>query len=145
MNRLVVILTIAGSLSACALAPQAANNTGLPNSTNTSANPDTTGAGAQLPDQTRTGIDPAPVSNATRALLTQSQAERDAGNLGGAAATIERALSISPDDALLWVELGEIRMQQGDGQLAEEMARKALTLTGQDSALAARARRLIRN
>jgi Tfp pilus assembly protein PilF len=73
----------------------------------------------------------------------QSQAEREAGDLGGAAVTVERALTIAPDEALLWVELAEIRMAQGDGVLAEEMARKALTLTTSNSAVAVRARRLI--
>jgi Tfp pilus assembly protein PilF len=76
-------------------------------------------------------------------LLTQSQTERAAGNLGGAAATVERGLTIAPDEALLWVELAEIRMAQGDAVLAQEMARKALTLTSPNSAEAARARRLI--
>lgn len=94
------------------------------------------GAGAELPA-------PAPNSAVTNALLVQSQDQRSAGNLGGAAATIERAITISPDDAVLWVELAEIRRDQGDRALAEEMARKALTLTGENSAVAARARRLL--
>jgi Flp pilus assembly protein TadD len=75
--------------------------------------------------------------------LTQSQSEREAGDLGGAAATVERALTISPDEAVLWMELAEIRMAQGDFALAEEMARKALTLTDPNSVVAERARRLI--
>lgn len=80
---------------------------------------------------------------ATRTLLEQSQAELEAGDLGGAAATVERALTIAPDEALLWIALAEIRLAQGDGVLAQEMARKALTLTTPDSEIAARARRLI--
>jgi Tetratricopeptide repeat len=82
-------------------------------------------------------------ANATAALLAQSRNARAAGNLDSAAATVERALAIAPDDALLWIELAEIRMDQGDTRNAEEMARKALTLTGNDAALAARARRLL--
>jgi Tfp pilus assembly protein PilF len=76
-------------------------------------------------------------------LLIQSQTARDAGDLSGAAETVERALTIAPDEALLWVELAEIRMAQGDGVLAQEMARKALTLTMANSPVAVRARRLI--
>jgi Tfp pilus assembly protein PilF len=93
--------------------------------------------GAELP--AATGI-----SGAAAALLGQSHAQRDAGDLGGAAATVERALTISPDEALLWVELGEIRLDQGNAGLAAEMARKALTLTSDNSAVADRARRLLR-
>lgn len=143
MKRAMIILAIVGSLSACAIAPVPVSGPRQPNPPN--PNPVSTGAGAQLPSETGANTRTAPISTATRALLTQSQSERDAGNLGGAAATVERALTIAPDEALLWVELAEIRMAQGDGQLAEEMAQKALTLTGQNSALAARARRLIRN
>jgi Flp pilus assembly protein TadD len=89
------------------------------------------------------GAAPAQRSSAAIALLAESRADRDSGDLSGAAATIERALSIAPDDALLWIELAEIRIAQGDRAQGEEMARKALTLTGGDPALEARARRLI--
>ena len=85
-----------------------------------------------------------PPSPVTAALLSQSHAQRDAGDLAGAAATIERGLTIAPDDALLWIELAEVRAREGDVDLAEEMARKALTLTDSNSGIAARARRLIR-
>jgi tetratricopeptide (TPR) repeat protein len=113
---------------------------GGPTSTSSPPGADTdarSGAGAELPP-------PAPPSPVTAALLTQSHDQRDAGDLAGAAATIERGLTIVPDDALLWVELAEIRMREGDADQAEELAQKALTLTSPNSSLAARARRLIR-
>lgn len=122
-------------------APAAGAPTRVPNSTATATAPapatePAAGQGAIVPEA-RT------VPPATAALLNQSHAQLDAGDIGGAAATIERALTITPDAAVLWVELAEIRMREGDPDLAEEMARKALTLTA-DPALAARARRLIR-
>ena len=95
------------------------------------------GAGAALPPERV-------LTGPSIALLDFSRDQRASGDLGGAAATIERALTISPDEAMLWVELAEIRMDQGDSALAEEMARKALTLTGENSATAARARRILR-
>jgi Flp pilus assembly protein TadD len=95
------------------------------------------GIGAELPSEPT-------VTGASAALIDLSREQRESGNLSGAAATIERALSIEPDQALLWVELAEIRLNQGDRALAEEMAQKALTLTSANSATAARARRLIR-
>lgn len=95
------------------------------------------GEAAGLPDPSGPG------AGATAALITQSRSERNAGDLGTAAATIERALTIAPEDATLWMELAEIRFEQGDLDTAGEMARKALTLTAEDSAVAERARRLI--
>lgn len=93
----------------------------------------------------RTGAPSGPsgTSGATLALLARSREQRFAGDLAAAAATVERALGIAPDDPLLWVELAEIRMDQGNPGLAEEMARKALTLTADNSPLATRARLLI--
>jgi hypothetical protein len=144
MKQLMWIAVFAVPVAACSVAPIATtgprpqpSTLPAPGSTASDRSGENTGAGATLPP------DRAPGSTATRALLIQSQAERDAGDLGGAAATVERALTISPDDALLWVELAEIRMAQGDGVLAQEMARKALTLTAPSSPVADRARRLI--
>jgi hypothetical protein len=142
MKRLIRIAVVAVPLAGCTVTPvtttgprpQAAS---LPGSGSAASERDGVGQGAELP------ADPAPGSTATRALLIQSQAEREAGDFGGAAATVERALTIAPDEALLWVELAEIRMAQGDGMLAQEMARKALTVTPPNSAVAIRARRLI--
>jgi len=82
-------------------------------------------------------------TGAAAALLDRSRTERATGDLAAAAATIERALAIAPDDAALWVELAEIRWDQGQTGLAGETARKALTLTPSNSPLARRAERLI--
>src|SRR5262245_56626380 len=55
---------------------------------------------------------PAPVirqptlSAASRALVTQAQAQSASKNFAVAAGSIERALRIEPDNALLWIELG---------------------------------------
>jgi tetratricopeptide (TPR) repeat protein len=81
---------------------------------------------------------------ASTALLEQSRAQRAAGNNGAAAASIERALRIDPNNAALWVELGEIHLAAGDRSQAASMARKALTLTAGDSTLESRAERLLR-
>lgn len=87
--------------------------------------------------------EPSRAAGAAAALLEQSRDERSAGDLDRAAATLERGLSLSPDDPALWVELAEVRLAQGNAALAQETARKALTLTGDDYALESRARRLI--
>lgn len=81
---------------------------------------------------------------ASQALLEQSRAQRAAGNNTQAAASIERALRIDPNNAALWVELGEIHLAAGNRSQAASMARKALTLTAGDAALESRAERLLR-
>lgn len=142
MKRLIWIAVIAGPVTGCTMAPVATTGprppaASVPQPGSAASDRNGVGEGAVIPENA------APGSTAARALLLQSQTERDEGDLGGAAATVERALTIAPDEALLWVELAEIRMAQGDGVLAQEMARKALTLTTPDSAVAVRARRLI--
>nr|MBO2513705.1 hypothetical protein [Gammaproteobacteria bacterium] len=77
------------------------------------------------------------------ALLEQSRDQRAAGSYAAAAASIERALRIDPNNAELWLELGEIKLDDGDPQQAEQMARKALTLAGGDRFVASRAERLL--
>lgn len=85
---------------------------------------------------------PAP-SNAATSLLDQGRAERAAGRYAAAAAAIERALTIEPNDAGLWLELAEIRLAEGDRAQAEVMARKALTLAAGDRDIERRAIRFI--
>jgi Tfp pilus assembly protein PilF len=107
-----------------------------------------TGAAASLPgsaDAERSAAPGGAAPNAASvALLERSREERAAGRYDAAAATVERALRIDPDDPALWLELAEINLAQGDGEQANSMARKALTLAGDDRAIAARAERLVR-
>lgn len=59
-----------------------------------------------------------------------------------AVATLERALRIDPRDPLLWLDLAEIRLEQGDRVQAAQLARRAETLAAPGSPAAARARAL---
>jgi hypothetical protein len=82
-------------------------------------------------------------SSASSALLAQSRAERASGSLAQATASIERALRLDPNNAELWVERGELALQTGNAAQAGTMARKALSLAGGNSLVAARAQRLL--
>lgn len=84
-----------------------------------------------------------PVSSAGQALLNQSRGHQAAGRYEQAAASIERALRIEPRQPVLWLELGNIRLKEGDFAQAESMGRKALSLATGDAALTARAEQLI--
>lgn len=80
---------------------------------------------------------------ATKALVTQAQSQLNAGNNALAAATIERALRIEPDNPLLWIELANIRHHEGNDAQAENVARKALAMASGDGKTQAAAWRVI--
>jgi uncharacterized protein HemY len=65
------------------------------------------------------------------------------GDFGLAAATIERAMRIEPDNPLLWIELGRVRYTAGDYSQADSMGHKALALASGDGQAQASAWRLI--
>ena len=83
-------------------------------------------------------------SVAIAGLMESARSDAAAGRLPNAAASIERALRIDPNNAALWVELGEIHLAAGNRSQAASMARKALTLTAGDAGLESRAERLLR-
>lgn len=75
---------------------------------------------------------PAPGSAATATLLERSRQQAAAGHLPLATASLERALRINPRDPALWIEMGRLKLQQGDYAQAESMARRAATVAGGD-------------
>ena len=75
---------------------------------------------------------------AASALVSQAHRQSAGGDFGQAAATLERALRIEPDNPLLWTELGRVRLGENNPAQADAMGRKALALaTGDPSAQAA--------
>ena len=83
-------------------------------------------------------------SGASGALVEQSRAQRAAGSIPAARASLERALRLDPNNASVWLELGELELQTGNAAQAATLARKAMTLAGRDARLSARAERLLR-
>jgi tetratricopeptide (TPR) repeat protein len=80
---------------------------------------------------------------ASTALVTQAHKQMAGGDFGLAAATIERAMRIEPDNPLLWIELGRVRYTSGDYSQADSMGHKALALATGDPQAQASAWRLI--
>ena len=78
---------------------------------------------------------PAPVAReptlnpASRSLVAQAQSQAAAKNYSVAAASLERALRIEPDNPLIWIELGKVRQAEGNFLQAENMGRKAVSMT----------------
>src|SRR5690606_41436302 len=62
-------------------------------------------------------------SAASRALVDQAQAQLASKNYAVAAGSIERALRIEPDNALLWIELAKVRAAEGNYAQAEKIGR----------------------
>ena len=83
---------------------------------------------APLPRE-RPKVPPATLGTASKALVTQSQAQRKRGDLPGATVSLERALRIEPNNPLLWIEMGRLRMDQTNFPQAESMGRKALSMS----------------
>lgn len=103
------------------------------------------GAGPEPARQTRpprheTSAAPEP---AVVALLDKAQRQESAGELPSAAASLERALRIDPQNAWTWYRLGVVRFRQGRLTQAEQFARKSDALAGTDAEVRARSWRLI--
>jgi tetratricopeptide (TPR) repeat protein len=80
---------------------------------------------------------------ASAALVNQAHAQAGGGDYGQAAATLERALRIEPDNPLLWIELGRVRLGENNPAQADAMGHKALSLATGDPAAQASAWHLI--
>ena len=157
LRNLLPALIAAAGLAGCALfrAPpsEPAAATGGPATTNTPA-------GSAQPSQPPpapsplTAVPPAPPSAPTppkqfhlgpapSALVTYAHQQAASGDTVGAAATLERALRIEPDNPLLWIELGRVRLAENNPSQADAMGRKALALATGDAAAQSSAWRLI--
>jgi len=140
-----VALGVVWMLSGC---PSAAVRP-APESTRT-APPSTPGSPPSIP----TAPTPAPprplpppreirLSPATQSLVTQAHGLLSHGDMDGASSTLDRALRIEPNNPLLWIELGRVRLVESDSHQAESCARKALALASGDKAAQAQSGRLL--
>jgi len=83
------------------------------------------------------------LSPATRSLVTQARKLMAHGDLDGASSTLDRALRIEPNNPLLWIERGRLRLAESDAHQAEGCGRKALALASGDPRTQAQAGRLL--
>lgn len=86
---------------------------------------------------------PQPANPAVVALLNDANRATQNGRPDRAAASIERALTIEPQNAWLWHRLARIRMAQGELGQAAALAAKSTGLAGDDRGLKAANWRLI--
>jgi tetratricopeptide (TPR) repeat protein len=83
---------------------------------------------APLPRE-RPKVAAATLGPASTALVSQAQSQRKRGDIPGATVSIERAMRIEPNNPLLWIEMGRLRMDQANFPQAESMGRKALSMS----------------
>jgi tetratricopeptide (TPR) repeat protein len=83
------------------------------------------------------------LSPATSSLVTQAHSLMARGDLDGASSTLDRALRIEPNNPLLWIERGKLRLAENDPKQAEGCARKALALASGDRAAQAQSGHLL--
>jgi Tfp pilus assembly protein PilF len=83
------------------------------------------------------------LGSATSALVTYAHQQAASGDTAQAAATLERAVRIEPDNPLVWIELGRARLAENNPTQANAMGRKALALATGDPAAQSSAWHLI--
>jgi len=69
---------------------------------------------------------PTPLPKALLALLDRAEDFTAAGDLDEAAAALERALRLAPEEPQLWHRLAAVRLAQGDSGAAEAMALRSV-------------------
>jgi tetratricopeptide (TPR) repeat protein len=129
-------LTLAMLLGGCAASARLEQPPGSPASSSL--------PGASTPNSTTTNspsgppspVPPPPRQNslspATLSLVTQARSLLARGDFDGASSTLDRALRIEPNNPLLWIELGRVRLAERDPHQAEGCGRKALALASGD-------------
>jgi len=78
---------------------------------------------------------PTPSSSAVLALVTRAERQQRTGDLGGAEATLERAVQIEPHNARLWLDFAHLRLSQQQPAQAEQFALRAVQYAQADSML----------
>ena len=77
------------------------------------------------------------------ALLDRAEQQANAGDLGAAAGTLERALRIDSRNPVLWHHLASVRLAEGEPAQAEQLAAKSNSLAAGNPALQIRNWQLI--
>jgi tetratricopeptide (TPR) repeat protein len=145
LKTLALVLSAAVLIAGCR---SAAERPTLPDSATPSA-PSMGSASAPLPPPIAPAPRPSPpprenhLSPATQSLVTQARAVLARGDFNGASSTLDRALRIEPNNPLLWIELGRVRLLESDAHQAEGCGRKALALASGDRGAQRQAGRLL--
>jgi tetratricopeptide (TPR) repeat protein len=129
--RLALIGTVAVMLSACGGMNRSDRPAQVEDRGAVPAPPAATGSDTQIaaytPPAQPAYARPEP-KRAVAVLQQRAEDQRRSGDLDGATVSLERALRIAPDDALLWHALAEVRMTQQRHELVVQLAAKSNAL-----------------
>jgi len=78
---------------------------------------------------------PSGMPPAVNSLASRAEQQRQTGDYAGAAATLERALRIQPQEAYLWNRLARVRLEQGLGPQAGNLAARSNALAADQANL----------
>lgn len=81
--------------------------------------------------------------SATGSLVALADRQAAAGDYASAAAQLERALRIRPQDPVLWQKLAWLRLQNGDFEQAATLASRSDSLAGNNAAVREQNRRIV--
>jgi len=84
-----------------------------------------------------------PQPAATGSLVALADTQAAAGDYPAAAAQLERALRIRPQDPVLWQKLAWLRLQNGEFDQAASLAARSNSLAGNNVALRAQNQRIV--
>jgi len=85
---------------------------------------------ARGPLDTNAAVEHSVDNRAVALLWDKAERARRDNQLDEAVAALERALRLAPDDAVIWSRLAELRLQQRDYAVAENLAAKSNALAG---------------
>jgi tetratricopeptide (TPR) repeat protein len=147
LTRLAAALAATVLLGGCSLLSRRPSSESLPLPGSPAPTPSSPSAPA-IPPSTPPPRPPRPprenhLSPATHSLVTQARTLAARGDFDGASSTLDRALRIEPNNPLLWIELGRVRLGEGDAHQAEGCGRKALALASGDHVTQGQAGRLL--
>jgi tetratricopeptide (TPR) repeat protein len=142
-KTLAAVLVAAALLSGCRSPSQRADLPGNPSGEPPPASLPVPPSSAPPPPRTAPPPRENHLSAATSSLVTQARTLIAHGDLDGASSTLDRALRIEPNNPLLWIERGRLRLAENDSHQAEGCARKALVLASGDRGAQAQAGRLL--
>src|SRR5258707_15022461 len=131
LRRVAAAFTVAALLSACSLLAPHSPTSQPPTPQILSPQPQVSPPPLQSPPSPPAPHAPPPprenhLSAATRSLVTQARTQVAHGDLPAASSTLDRALRIEPNNPLLWIELGRLRLPGGAGPPAAGGAPRAL-------------------
>jgi uncharacterized protein HemY len=141
LTRLAAACAVALLLGGCAapsMRPEAPGNSVSGPQGGSSASPASPSVPPPAPPPRENRLSPA-----TSSLVSQARALVSRGDLDGASSTLDRALRIEPNNPLVWIELGRLRLAESDAHQAEGCGRKALALASGDRGTQAQAGRLL--